>query len=210
MEKRFAVNRKFNYLTIISKTSNSRYWKFFCDCGKIHIARWDHVVYGFTRSCGCYRKINPSRKRHGLAGSRFYKIWSEMKRRCNKKNHHKYHRYGGRGIKVCAKWVVFDNFMDDMYEKYLIHSAKYGEKNTTIDRTNNDSNYCYENTEWRTWEEQSANRGMLYEYSGNRKNVTQLSKELKINRKTLTRRLNKGLSVEQALLIPFKQQYARN
>jgi hypothetical protein len=103
---------------------------------------------------GSGRKIT-----HGFRYTRFYNIWKRMKDRCNNQNNIDYHRYGGRGIKVCDSWTSnFENFRDDMYESYLCHSEINGEKNTSIDRIDTNGNYCKENCKWSTPQEQRLNQ----------------------------------------------------
>lgn len=130
---------------------------------------------------------------------RLYRIWMELKSRCNNKNRECYKNYGGRGISV--EWKDYQSFKIDMEDLYKLHVETYGETNTTIDRIDNDGNYCKENCQWATRKEQVNNsrRVKMITYKDKTLNLSEWSKELEINLQTLANRLNTySWSVEKA------------
>lgn len=80
-----------------------------------------------------------------------YRCWQMMKNRCLNTNCLDYPKYGGRGIIVCDTWISFDNFIADMGPQPFVGA--------TLERRDNDGNYCKDNCEWATRLVQSRNRG---------------------------------------------------
>jgi len=160
------TNQIFGRLTVIRLLDERSYghtvWECQCECGKLTTVYRGHLISGATKSCGCLRN-EMSKKRlskHNMEGIRFYRIWHNIKTRCLNPKYNCYHRYGGRGITVCDKWLDFINFRDDMYNSYLEHVKKFGIKQTSIDRINNDGNYELSNCRWATIIEQSMNKSV--------------------------------------------------
>lgn len=127
-----------------------------CDCGEMHVAKGKRLRNGAVKSCGCLHQEGPWKVSHGEGSkptrSAEYICWTGMKQRCLNSGHDSYPRYGGRGIRVCDRWLAsFEDFLADMGRKPTpAHS---------IDRENNDGNYEPGNCRWATGVEQQANRG---------------------------------------------------
>ena len=96
-----------------------------------------------------FRLNNQNGKTHGYSRTPTYHSWYSMKQRCLYKKAHDYHRYGGRGISICEKWLRFEGFLEDMGER------PYG---TTLDRVDTNGNYFKENCRWADLETQNNNR----------------------------------------------------
>jgi len=207
------TGQKFDRLTAIRfdyiGRGGNHYWLFKCDCGNYTIASKSCVKYGTIKSCGCLNSELTIKRNttHGMSSTRFYRIFYLMKGRCYDKKNDSYKYYGQQGIRVCDRWLKFENFRDDMYESYQKHAKKYGEKDTSINRERNTENYCFENCEWNTQEKQQNNRRNNHKltYKGQTLNICQWAKKFNINRQTLSYRIDLGWSMGRALKTPTKQ-----
>lgn len=81
-----------------------------------------------------------------------------MKQRCLRKKDQAYALYGGRGIKVCEKWLKFAGYKEDMWESFQEHVKEFGLKETSIDRIDSNGNYEPRNCRWATIKQQLKNR----------------------------------------------------
>lgn len=121
---------------------------------------------------------------------RIYNIYAGIKHRCFNKKSYAYHRYGGRGIKICEEWL---NDFTSFYNWALENGYA---SNLTIDRINNDGNYEPNNCRWVTNQEQRYNtcRSRFITINGKTLTIAQWAKESGLDRKVIERRLQKGIT----------------
>lgn len=143
------VGQVFGKLTVLSRVGSRRgkaAWLCHCECGKDKIVTGGALAEGQI-SCGCAHVGHPT---HGGSYTRTFRIWSNMKSRCNNQNVPAYKHYGGRGIRVCNRWYdSFEAFYEDM--------GKCPE-GYSIERVNNDGNYEPSNCKWIPLGEQGKNK----------------------------------------------------
>lgn len=136
-----------------------------------------------------------TKHRHNKRGkeSKVYRTWANMIKRCNYIHYQYYNDYGGRGIKVCQRWRKFENFLKDMREP---PSDEH-----TIDRVDNNGNYCKENCRWATRKQQQRNKrnNRMITFNGRTQCLSAWAEELGINHRTLRSRFFLGWSVKKAL-----------
>lgn len=139
------------------KRDHHRYlvWEWQCECGNKTVARSADVKSGNTRSCGCLAVENLIKRsfKHGCARRKQqtpeYMIWGAMIQRATNKDNARWEDWGGRGIKVCERWLDFKNFIADMGPR---------PPGLTLERRDNDKDYSPENCYWATWSEQNKNK----------------------------------------------------
>lgn len=100
--------------------------------------------------------------KHGKTGTRNHNRWLNMKNRCTNVKHRDYHRYGGRGIKICERWI--NSFID--YENDIMMLDNAGVRGMSIDRIDNDGDYEPSNIRWADMHTQSVNQRILTKYKG--------------------------------------------
>lgn len=197
---------KYGRLTVVAEVEGSSYSRRIlckCDCGKNKIVDLVKLLNGNTKSCGCLKKELRIKQNttHGLTNHPLYTVWNSMKGRCMNPKDPSYRNYGARGISICDEWLDFRCF----YEWAM---ASGYTKGLTIERINNDGDYCPENCCWIPREEQSANRRMnrFLTFAGQTKTMSQWAKEFGLKRETIRDRIKRGWSVEKAITTPILKE----
>jgi hypothetical protein len=139
-------------------------------------------------------------KKHGMSKRpRIYTTWCDMRNRCNNPNNRSYHKYGGRGIRVCDRWNEFSRFAEDMGEPPAPHYQ--------LERIDNNGNYEPSNCRWATPKEQARNRrsSRLLTFQGRTQTLAAWCHELGLKHSTVVMRLTQyNWSVAKALSTPAR------
>jgi hypothetical protein len=146
------TGQRFGRLVVVQRANSTprgkARWLCQCDCGKAHVTTSENLRCGDTRSCGCRGR----KYRHGLVKHPLYETWHSIQGRCNTLTHSNYRNYGGRGIRVCARWRNVATFIND-----ILTSIGERPPNQTLDRIDNYGNYEPGNVRWATPLEQAYN-----------------------------------------------------
>lgn len=147
-------------------------------------------------------KGNKNSVKHGLSKTRLHRIWHSMYCRCYYSSTNQYKNYGGKGIKVCEEWKHIEGFIN--FYNWAIKNGY--EENLTLDRIDNDKDYCPSNCRWKTPKEQSNHRtnNVHYTFNGETKTSKQWCEIYNVSQTTLLDRLKRGWTLEQALTISTK------
>lgn len=200
------LNQRFGRLVVQGRSrsiAGNCLWLCLCDCGAHHEVRTTALRTGNTRSCGClardvHRAVGLASRTHGMLGTSEYRIWVGMKGRCNTPTSKDYPNYGGRGIKVCPEWESFERFYADMGPR---------PKGTTLDRKENDGDYCKDNCRWATVLEQNRNRScaVTVEIDGKPLSLQELSEQCGVSYSVLHNRIvRRRWSIERATTTPVQ------
>ena len=184
LESRYSWWHKRNFITVrctkcwlVRQIESKWFWIYWCRCNQLASIKPKHWF------------------RKKWERNRFYEIYAWIKRRCNPNSDFakKWYKW------IKCEWKTFEEFRDDMYESYVDHVSKFWEKQTTIDRINNNWNYCKENCRWATCSEQNKNRGITNHITINWKDYTawELAEETWLSRIQASWRISGVLSGKQ-------------
>ena len=167
-------------------------WLCRCDCGNESEVSANSLVMGNSLSCGClhYDKVST----HGMSSTLEHRSWYRMISRCTKASNNRYDSYAGRGITVCERWMLFENFLADMGE---CPGDGY-----SIERNDNNGSYAPGNCRWATDKEQARNRRSTFYviFNGERRSLAEHAESCGVSYKTAWKRIRYyGWTPQQAL-----------
>jgi len=183
-----------------------RYWECRCECGNIRTVTENNLVRGKAKSCGCTRSELTTKRNttHGMTGTRLYRIWNDMIRRCDDPSRQSYRNYGGRGIRYHPSFRTFEGFLagiPDGYNEYV-----------TIDRIDVDGDYEPGNLRWATDDEQRRNKrnNHLVELGdGVRRTIADASRMFGVPQRVISDRLSRDWNHFDAITIPVGRAIRR-
>jgi hypothetical protein len=182
------------FLRVDGQDSRGIFGRFICSCGAEFRALVAYINSGHTTSCGCASNRKRIRRKEIIHEFKSeYRSWCSMRDRCRNPNSQDYKNYGGRGISVCDRWNLFENFIEDM-----------GSKPTpghTLERNCVNKGYSPDNCSWIPNEDQPHNRTITVRltYNGETKPLSIWAKERNLDPKLVRSRISRGMSVEKAL-----------
>lgn len=205
------LGKQFGHWTVLRRAPNRRRpegslmtaWLCRCKCGNEVEVQTGNLTSGKSTQCmKCHCEMR-YRTTHGESKngtvSREYRAWSNMKRRCLDAKHPRFKDYGGRGIKVCDRWLAdFSNFLADMGRC---------PPGMSLDRKDNDLGYCKDNCEWASAIDQTNNArsNIVVAIGVETHTVAEWCRILKRNPKTVYVRLHSGWNPVRALTQPNRQ-----
>jgi hypothetical protein len=196
--------RRFGRLVAL-ETAGKRWGRFLwlcrCDCGVESVFDGNHLRRGMSKSCGCLMRETSRALKfvHGGTGSQEHAIWRGMINRCENPNVRGYPGYGGRGIRVCARWRAdFTAFLSDLGPR--------PSRQHSLERLNPDGNYEPGNVVWSTALAQANNKRntRFVEYNGERMSLcdaVRLAGSV-VHYEAAWVRIRSGWSVERAVETP--------
>lgn len=139
------------------------------------------------------KKLNEHQTTHWLSKNKWnrplYDIYMWILGRCYNPNNHAYNRYWWRWI--TCEWNNVEDFVRDMWDSYYAHCKKYGKKNTSLDRIDNNWNYSKDNCKWATYEEQANNtrRNIFIIINWIKYNSIKFAEKFKVSKATASHRI---------------------
>lgn len=200
------TGKTFGKWIVISYSGKSK-WLCRCECGTEKIVSSLNFKHGNSNDCGCTRIAGLLKRftTHGSArkGKKTaeYRIWMGLKQRCTNRKQRCWPKYGGRGIKVCQRWL-------DSFENFLADVGPRPSNKHSIDRyPNNDGDYEPGNVRWATQKQQCRNtrRNRMLTFRGETLCMAEWAERLGVSQDVIECRINRnGWTVDEALSTPVK------
>lgn len=192
---RYSVGDRVGSLTLLERilpTKAGEHTKWFCRCDcEAHIVVDNSNLrkQRQCKNCASAKSIT-----HGMSNTALYTVWGHMKQRCLNPQNQSYPDYGGRGIRLCPEWLAFDPFM----EWSLSHGYS---TDLTLDRIDNDGDYCPQNCRWVDRKTQQNNRrnSIYITAYGETRPCAEWARITGIPKNTIRGRLKTGWSGERAV-----------
>lgn len=197
------TGQRFGKLVVICRDKNGHrketQWKCLCDCGNYTVKRANGLIHGISTNCGCETRkklaesTRKNKTKHGETHTRLYRIYTQMKRRCDSPYLEVYQYYGGKGVTVCQEWL-------DSYEAFRDWALANGySDDLTIDRIDVNGNYCPENCRWVDMKTQCRNRTSNIQITvhGETHCIVEWSEITGIKASTIYMRLRRGWNTER-------------
>ena len=188
------TGQRFGRLVVIEEAPSrkgSAMWICKCDCGNITKAiRGSDLRNGKVMSCRCLHNelVSAKMTKHKMKNTRLYRIWGNMKSRCNIPSVPCYDVYGGRGIKVCDEWQ--HDFL--VFREWALSNG-YAD-DLTLDRKDVNGDYCPDNCKWATRREQANNlrKNVEIEIDGESHTIAEWSRISGLKYSTIYQRYLRG------------------
>lgn len=205
------TGERFGRLTVLHevprKSPRKRRFLCRCDCDATVEVDLNKMRTGHTKSCGCLhlearaRNIESAPRngspKHGMNKTPEHMAWVSMKQRCTNSRKREWPHYGGRGIRVCERWMnSFDAFFSDVGPR--------PSTNHSIDRIDVNGHYEPGNCRWATQQEQVENTRVarLVTINGKTQTISSWEREMALSKGQVRAREVAGWSLEEAILTP--------
>lgn len=203
------TGQRFGRLLVISESHRTPkgvwYWLCKCDCGKESRVQTQYLMSGRIKSCGCKRASGIHSTKHKLTGTWVYYTYKGIFQRCYSPTNSSYARYGGRGIKMCDRWLNGDGVLHGIQCFY----ADMGDKPSpshSVERLDVNGDYTPENCVWIPHSDQAKNCRTNRKITafGKTQNLAEWGRASGLNAMTIQKRLNRGWEPERAVSAPSR------
>ena len=210
--KQYTKGQRFGRLTYLRNALDRgpiRYAVFRCDCGTEKEIHLHNVVRGVTKSCGCLSRETTGKMaalysfRHGMYGTSTYVSWTSMKQRCTNPHHPHYHNYGGRGIRVCRRWL-------QSFKAFWLDMGTCPDGHYSVERIDCERGYSKSNCRWLPRNLQAQNRrdSSRIKYAGKTLCLSAQARRFGRNPELVRNRIKAGWSPKCALEAPVNMAYS--